>query len=160
MIADLPAADYRRLLTADPAVIDIVEVSPGQPTPVLAAYDDGPGHHHLRVWCPHCATWHVHGRGGPGAPPQRGREGCAGDRVAHCTTANSPYRRSGYILDVIGPTSSAPRRRARKTPWCHSCRHHYSAALARCSCGRHHRHHPLYPALAAVYAEILAGQQK
>jgi hypothetical protein len=42
----------------------------------------------LRFKCDHCKSWHTHG--GP----------CGGHRAAHCHRRNSPYRETGYWLDV------------------------------------------------------------
>lgn len=156
----LSAADYRRLLEADPAVIDIIEEVPGQPTPVLAAYDEGPGYHHLRVWCPHCREWHYHGRLGPNYPHQLGRGGFAGQRSAHhCHIAEPPYLPNGYVLDVIGLVEDAPRHRPGRAPWCPRCRHYYSSALGRCiACGRRTSSRPIYPALEALVVELFAAR--
>ena len=56
--------------------------------PVLDAYildSDGC----LAVWCIHCRRWHFHGVGD-------------GHRVAHCDGADSPYQRTGYVLQETG----------------------------------------------------------
>jgi hypothetical protein len=54
---------------------------------VLAAYADE--HGFLRAWCIHCRRWHYHGQG-------------EGHRVAHCSKPDSPYERTGYILQHVG----------------------------------------------------------
>ncbi|MGR5922830.1 hypothetical protein ACT7CO_01205 [Bacillus pacificus] len=52
--------------------------------PVLLAYErDESGN--LAVWCPYCATWHLHGRGD-------------GHRSAHCQNRRSPFIETGYII--------------------------------------------------------------
>jgi hypothetical protein len=48
-----------------------------------------------RVWCSHCCCYHYHGDAG------RGAEGL-GHRGAHCHKPNSPYERTGYILEGEG----------------------------------------------------------
>lgn len=40
---------------------------------------------HLSAWCPYCKEIHHHGSG-------------EGHRSAHCTSQESPYKQSGYIL--------------------------------------------------------------
>lgn len=70
--------------------------------PTLPAYRYGrplaSGERPLKVWCDYCGAWHHHGHTG-------------GHRVAHCTVASSPYRRTGYNLEPT--TARAPARRAR-----------------------------------------------
>ena len=53
-------------------------------TPVLLAYlrEDGAG---LKVWCPFCRKWHLHGWG-------------FGHRIAHCHESASPFQETGYKL--------------------------------------------------------------
>lgn len=52
--------------------------------PVLIAYErDESGN--LAVWCPYCATWHLHGQGD-------------GHRSAHCQNRRSPFIETGYII--------------------------------------------------------------
>ncbi len=46
----------------------------------------------VRVWCPHCAKYHFHGRGSPNAT------GNLGHRSAHCQTG--PFKVSGYWLQL------------------------------------------------------------
>jgi hypothetical protein len=53
--------------------------------PTLDAYSSAAG---WEVYCDHCHRWHKHGHG-------------AGHRVAHCD-ANSPYKRTGYVLRLAG----------------------------------------------------------
>ena len=46
-----------------------------------------PTEHGWRVWCCYCKRWHQHG-----AQP--------GHRVAHCHVATSPYKATGYVLEL------------------------------------------------------------
>ena len=39
-------------------------------------------------WCPFCQRWHRHGRG-------------EGHRAAHCTSPESPFNETGYVLKLI-----------------------------------------------------------
>ena len=52
--------------------------------PTLPAYETV---HGWRVWCAYCKRWHYHA----GEP---------GHRAAHCHVATSPYRQTGYILEL------------------------------------------------------------
>lgn len=62
-------------------------------SPVLLAHarPDGAG---LKVWCPFCVKWHIHGWG-------------FGHRSAHCSTESSPFKETGYFLR---PNSEAVKR--------------------------------------------------
>jgi len=40
-----------------------------------------------KFYCKYCKDWHLHGRG-------------LGHRVAHCSNPDSPYKKTGYILDI------------------------------------------------------------
>lgn len=63
--------------------------------PVLPAFTtpaDARGAAQARVWCGWCEAYHWHS-----ASP--------GHRAAHCTQEESPYRATGYVLDVQGDTS-------------------------------------------------------
>ncbi|MGD6867579.1 hypothetical protein [Bacillus cereus] len=52
--------------------------------PVLLAYErDENGN--LVVWCPYCATWHLHEKGD-------------GHRSAHCQNMRNPFIETGYII--------------------------------------------------------------
>lgn len=53
--------------------------------PVLVAEPAGPGR--VKVWCPHCAVFHVHGSGGS-----------RGHVLGHCVRPDSPYLRIGYVI--------------------------------------------------------------
>lgn len=64
--------------------------------PVLMAEVCGDGVQ-CRGWCDFCSRWHYHGNGD-------------GHRVAHCTTVNSPYRKTGYILFRVPKVPEQPRR--------------------------------------------------
>lgn len=60
--------------------------------PALPAYevvDDGDGR--WAVWCTFCGPWHLHG------PAEDHSE-------AHCQNVASPYWRSGYDLEIAGPS--------------------------------------------------------
>jgi hypothetical protein len=55
--------------------------------PTLPAYQRADGC--LTVWCTHCATYHLHGRGD-------------GHRAPHCLRRGSPYQAGGYVLQTVG----------------------------------------------------------
>jgi hypothetical protein len=64
--------------------------------PTLLGFLDG--HHRgskdtcrLRVFCNYCVVWHEHG--------VRCNQRRA-DRVAHCTSRTSPYRKTGYDIEI------------------------------------------------------------
>lgn len=63
--------------------------------PVLPAYDTGKS---LIVWCAHCRRWHFHGRCNGGSDGD-------GHRAAHCYKPGSPYDRTGYIIQYVGPAT-------------------------------------------------------
>ncbi|WIG34234.1 hypothetical protein QPL83_00010 (plasmid) [Bacillus toyonensis] len=44
----------------------------------------------LSVWCPYCATWHLHGQGD-------------GHRSAQCQNRRSPFIETGYIIKKKHP---------------------------------------------------------
>jgi hypothetical protein len=54
--------------------------------PVLRAFPVGKDQ--VRVWCPYCAVWHVHGAAN------------LGHRTAHCYTEDSPFKQTGYIVQL------------------------------------------------------------
>lgn len=63
--------------------------------PVLPAFRtpaDAKGSAQAHVWCGWCETYHSHS-----ASP--------GHRAAHCGRGESPYKATGYVLDVQGETS-------------------------------------------------------
>ena len=47
----------------------------------------------LAAWCPHCKQWHYHTM-----PPGRLMPT---HKTAHCRDASSPFRTSGYILELV-----------------------------------------------------------
>ncbi len=47
----------------------------------------------VRVYCPHCRQWHLHGAAGV-------KPGVIEHRVAHCSKPGSPYERGGYRFVV------------------------------------------------------------
>lgn len=61
--------------------------------PTLLAYEvvDN-GDVRWAVWCKFCGAWHLHG------PAE-------GHREAHCQNVASPYWRSGYDLELAGPST-------------------------------------------------------
>ncbi len=61
-------------------------------TPVLLAYlrEDAGG---LKVWCPFCRRWHLHGWG-------------FGHRSAHCDQIDGPFQATGYKLKAASRTVS------------------------------------------------------
>lgn len=72
--------------------------------PVVAVYDDGK---HYWFYCPYCLHHHQHGRGN-------------GHRVAHCSSKDSPYQESGYMLDCVG-TQMRRVLKSHRSPHCHWC---------------------------------------
>jgi hypothetical protein len=54
-------------------------------SPVLPAFATKSGS--WKVWCRYCNLWHYHGP-------------LPGHRSAHCRVATSPYRRTGYVLQL------------------------------------------------------------
>ncbi|MFF8506416.1 hypothetical protein ACF07L_38130 [Streptomyces anulatus] len=50
--------------------------------------------HEIRVWCGHCCAWHIHGVE-PWAAP-----GTKALRLAHCFAPRSPYKETGYCIEV------------------------------------------------------------
>jgi len=49
----------------------------------------------LRVWCPYCRKWHIHGGGDED-------KGIITHRCAHCPSeVNSPFKSSGYYIKVL-----------------------------------------------------------
>lgn len=154
----LSEKELQALFELDPEVIDIETSEAGSVFPVVRAYDDMEVH--LRFWCNHCRTWHLHGRGGRDAAYQEGRSGNAGHRTSHCTCENSPFDVHGYILHVVGKFSPEIKKLCRNgaTLYCPKCRNRYSAAFNACGCGlfvnktRVSKH----PSLASKYQEIMA----
>jgi hypothetical protein len=61
--------------------------------PVLAAERLSDGSGRVKVYCRYCRRFHLHGE-----PTDEGTR----RREAHCT-AETPYKRSGYILHVVEP---------------------------------------------------------
>lgn len=160
MKKELSQEELLQLFRLDEEVIDVEEAS-GKMYPVVRTYDDEK--YHLRFWCIHCRTWHLHGRGGPEAPYREGRGGDAGHRIAHCAPHNSPFKANGVILDVVGKFTAEVRKRHRKgTPlYCPSCRNVYSAALNACNCRAgfiNKKRTSSHPAMAATYQEFPANQ--
>lgn len=149
----------QQLFRLDDEVIEI-EDHDGKKFPVVRTYDDGK--YHLRFWCNHCRTWHLHGRGGPDAPYEEGRSGMAGHRSAHCTVRNSPFKPNGVILDVVGRYDTCAQSLHRKgtSLYCPKCRSEYSAAFNACGCGRfvNKKRKPSHPNMAEKYEELLNCQ--
>lgn len=52
--------------------------------------------HRVAVWCDWCRIWHYHGN----AP---------GHRAPHCKVPGSPYKKTGYILQIEGNLSKSAR---------------------------------------------------
>jgi hypothetical protein len=72
--------------------------------PTLPAWPSPDGKQ-WKVWCPHCRRYHFHG------PP-------AGHRVAHCTRPDSPFRGTGYFIELAdGPPPPRGGRGTRKEHW-------------------------------------------
>jgi hypothetical protein len=61
--------------------------------PTLDAYRE---HGRLHVWCEHCRIFHKHGPGD-------------GHPHARCPCEGSPYHAGGYVLQEVGPFTSAVR---------------------------------------------------
>lgn len=67
--------------------------------PVIPVADDGEGR--LAFWCRWCRREHLHGAGGHQHGARRPSVGYRyGHKTAHCTADASPYRRSGYFLEL------------------------------------------------------------
>ncbi len=47
-----------------------------------------------KVWCPYCATWHIHGYD----DLERRRWT---HRVAHCYDYSSPFKADGYLIRLV-----------------------------------------------------------
>lgn len=154
----LSQRQLHQLFELDSEVIDIEEVD-GRHVPVVRTYDDEK--HHLRFWCIHCRTWHLHGRGGPTYPYTEGRGGMAGDRSAHCTAENSPFKPNGVILHVVGKFTEDLGKRYKKgrTLYCSYCRKEYSAALNACNCDGqfvNKKRTSIHAPMAATYQSFFA----
>lgn len=63
--------------------------------------------HEIRVWCGHCCSWHIHGVE-PWARP-----GTKALRLAHCFAPGSPYKESGYCIEVAYARYEDVRRQVR-----------------------------------------------
>ncbi len=59
--------------------------------PVLEGFIEG---NQLRVWCPHCRRYHIHGLGGQDPAVLH-------HRVAHCSSDSSPFQETGYYIKVV-----------------------------------------------------------
>ncbi len=132
-IKDISNNDLRAIYGLDDEIIDIENEIKSRPCPVVKAYDNESNN--LVFYCIHCGKYHLHGRGGPKAPFQKGREGYAGYKSPHCTAKNSPFLATGYILEVIGRKEDIPKKRKLKTLYCPKCYSIYSRAFAACECG-------------------------
>lgn len=155
---DLTDEQIDRLCSLDQEVIE-VDSSSGRAIPVVRAYDDEK--HHLQHWCIHCGCWHFHGRGDHGPPLVLGRDDPAGHRNAHCFAINSPYRKNGLILDVVGRLKDRKNRpRSRVARICPQCLEYYSVAFNTCTCGyTGPKRQETHPDIAALYRTLsmLAG---
>jgi hypothetical protein len=74
-------------------------------TPILPAYADE-ARNLCHVWCEHCERYHHHGL-------------ADGHRLAHCNDgrpepAETPYHRTGYWLEIVGPWTTALWKRREK----------------------------------------------
>ncbi len=152
---NISEVNLRSFFEVDPEVIDIEDAGDGSIFPVVKAYDDE--EIHLLFYCIHCRKWHQHGRGGKNAPFEEGRKGAGGHRITHCTIKNSPYKRKGIILDVVGKFKELEnKRKAGKTLFCPKCNEHYSAAFNACECGfSNNKRKSNYPALETFYRRLL-----
>jgi len=148
-----------KLFELDPEVIETIDDN-GRKTPVVKTYDDMK--HHFQFFCIHCRCWHFHGRGGEDYPYQKGRGGMAGDREAHCITVNSPFRKRGYILDVVGKLKDVKKKyKQGESLICPQCNNYYSAAFNACSCGYiNTRRKSEYPELADLYQRVVVAVEK
>lgn len=150
---ELTNEQIEALCSPDPEVLEI-DHSAGRAVPVVRAYDDEK--HHLQHWCIHCGCWHFHGRGDPGPPVIFGRDDPAGHRIAHCFALNSPYRKNGLILDVVGRLKDLKNRpRSRVARVCPQCLEYYSAAFNTCICGyTGPKRQATHPEIAALYRTL------
>lgn len=74
------------------------------PPVVFAAYSRN--RKNAILWCPWCDTWHVHGAGN-------------GGRAAHCSVPDSPFKATGYIIQMVEGVHYQvlkPPRRERRRP--------------------------------------------
>ena len=150
---DFTDTQIERLCSLDQEVVE-VDSSSGRAVPVVRAYDDEK--HHLQHWCIHCGCWHFHGRGDPGPALVIGRADPAGHRNAHCFALNSPYRKNGLILDVVGRLKDRKNRpRSRVARVCPQCREYYSAAFNTCTCGyTGQKRQATHPEIADLYRTL------
>jgi len=58
--------------------------------PLLVGYVDSVND--IRVWCPFCKSWHIHGFLSKGAKVEH--------RVAHCSDPRSPFLDGGYFIGL------------------------------------------------------------
>lgn len=142
----------------DDEIIDVEINEKGTLYPVVRCYDDEQVH--LHFWCIHCRKWHVHGRGGADYPYQEGRGGMAGHRRTHCIVNNSPYKKNGVILHIVGKFNHSVKKKHRKgvllvCPECHSYKR-YSAALNACDCGYcNSKRRSSHPEMAKKYQDVI-----
>lgn len=59
--------------------------------PILVGY---PYNEQLACWCPYCACYHYHGD-------------VEGERVAHCNSPYSPFKKTGYYIKRATSTELA-----------------------------------------------------
>lgn len=147
-IKEIDNDDLLKIYELDPNVIEVDEEAG---MPVVKAYDDEEVH--LIFYCIHCDLWHSHGRGGEEYPYKQGRGGMAGDRSPHCTSTNSPFNISGYILDVVGKAKEVnPNFDVEYSPLCPVCYKEYSKAFRSCECGWVDKENPSkFPKIAKIY---------
>lgn len=150
---DFTNEELEELWSFDPEIIDI-ERNGESLFPVVRAYDNSK---ELLFWCIHCGCWHVHGR--DDYPfPVIGRSDPAGHRNAHCTTKNSPFQRTGYILDMLGSfDKEAPDKHhsEKEASLCPECREYYSLAFQSCVCGySNSMTRSKFPKLAQCYRNL------
>lgn len=91
------AAEERLLAHLGLAALDVLAASGGRPVPILPALVTPARPRRsaqAHVWCPWCEDLHSHSAG-------------PGPRVAHCSDKASPYRATGYVLDIVGKASTA-----------------------------------------------------
>lgn len=73
---DADSSDYQPFMT-----------SGGHDYPVVYAEAD-PSGITCRLYCPWCDRWHLHGLG-------------EGHRCDHCLASDSPFRKTGYVIEIV-----------------------------------------------------------
>ena len=136
----------QRLFACDPTLAGTITRN-GKTIPVINALKN---QHQVCFFCIHCNMYHYHGADDD--------EHDQSPRLSHCIAINSPYKKNGYILHVIGEMQKQNDKFTRP-PTCRNCGKHYSAAFRVCSCGTTFRvdsNNP-YSEMSEIYRNIYFG---